>query len=54
MAPQVKALASKPDNVGSILGTLGPICMIEEEKTDSCKLSFDLHKCAVVHSLYRN
>lgn len=28
--------------------------MIEEEKTDSHKLSFDLHKCAVVHPLYRN
>lgn len=42
-APQVKVLASNPDNMGSILGTR----MAEEEKTDSCRLSFDLHKCAV-------
>lgn len=46
----VKALASKPDNVGSVLGTH----MVEEEKNDPRQLSFDLHKRAVAHPLRRN
>lgn len=50
MAQQRKALASKPDSLGSILGAH----TMEEEKTDSLKLPFDLYTCAVAHSLHRS
>lgn len=48
MAQLVKALTSKPDNLASIPGSH----TVDEEKTDSLRLSFDLHSSVVAHPLH--
>lgn len=45
MAPWVKALASKSGDLSSIPG---PHVVWWKERTDSCKLPFDLHASAVL------
>lgn len=50
MAQLVKALASKPDNLASTPGSH----TVDEEKTDSLRLSFDLHSSAVAHPLHQS
>lgn len=48
MIQLVKTFTSKPDNLTSILGTH----MVDEEKTDSLRLSFDLHTQVPWHTSY--